>query len=328
MARLSTVVATLRDPATYREEVEVVDAIETHMSWVFLTGRHAYKLKKPLRTRHLDYTTLSARRRACEREVRLNRRLAPSVYLGVVSVATSEGVLRIDGDGETVDWLVKMRQLPAELMLQTRIKDETVEAGSIDSLAKVLAEFYQSAEPAGLSAATYRSRLESDLESKCRSLRQPHYGLDADLVNEVLRAQKQWLSNQEELIGERAGRVVDAHGDLRPEHVCLEEPPVAIDCLEFDQSLRLLDPVSELSFLGLECRRLGAEWIGERLLERYAEETGDRPPDTLAAFYQTRHAVIRAALAVWHLDDDALDHSKTWRRKARWYLEAAIDLLR
>src|SRR5690606_23645446 len=117
---------------------------------------------------------------------------------------------------------------------------------------------------------------------------EPRYGLnDADL-RAVVHGQKRWLARSGRLLEERAPWVVDAHGDLRPEHVCLEEPtPVVIDCLEFSQELRWLDPVSELSFLALECRRLGAAWIGERLLARYAEMSQDRVSAALVRFYQS-----------------------------------------
>jgi aminoglycoside phosphotransferase family enzyme len=139
-------------------------------------------------------------------------------------------------------------------------------------------------------------------------------------------AQEAWLTAEADLLKLRARRVVDAHGDLRPEHICLEQEPVVIDCLEFDRSLRLLDPASELCFLALECQRLGMGWIGRHLLDAYVDLTGDNVPATLMGFYQSYHALVRAAVAAWHLDDCPEDTSR-WQERAGWYLRAGHDLL-
>jgi aminoglycoside phosphotransferase family enzyme len=172
--------------------------------------------------------------------------------------------------------------------------------------------------------------LAGDIADKATTLQQPHYGLDVADVQAVLYGQARWLGRHAELLSARAGLLVDGHGDLRPEHVCLREPtPVVIDCLEFDRELRRLDPVSELSFLALECRRLGAAWIGERLLQRYAEMSHDQASTLLIRFYQSHHALVRATVAVWHLDDDAVvDEAERWRERGRRYLEIARELLR
>ncbi|HVU01301.1 MAG TPA: hypothetical protein VHE30_06100 [Polyangiaceae bacterium] len=317
----------MRDPASHASGVHRVTAVETHLSWVFLTESHAYKLKKPARSALFDYTTLEARRRACETELRLNRRIAPNVYLAVVPVVRHGDGLRVEGAGAPVEWLVKMRRLPADLMLDARIAQQAVSPAAVDHLTQTLVRFYATAERAAFSGPSYRARLFAEIESKQRSLEQPRYGLRVADVQGVAAAQRRWLETHAELLEGRASSIVDAHGDLRPEHVCLEPEPVVIDCLDFDRDLRLLDPVSELSFLALECRRLGASWIGDRLLVRYAEATGDRPPDTLVRFYESYHAMIRAAVAVWHLDDGVVTRRDFWRERGNVYLGLARELV-
>lgn len=328
--QLAATVAALRRPASYPDQVLCVETIETHMSWVFLTESHAYKLKKPLRTANLDYTTIEARRRACETELVLNRRLAPTVYLAVVPLATSGDGLCVQGAGTPIDWLVKMRRLPSERMLDACIERRAVQRADIDLLAATFAHFYATAERAGLDGPTYRSRIASDIESKIASLEQPHYRLARAEIRAVLARQQRWLVQHGDALEARALTVVDAHGDLRPEHICLEPEPVVIDCLEFNRDLRLLDPVSELSFLALECRRFGAAWIGEQLLAAYADRTGDHAPDWLIRFYQSYHALVRAAVAVWHLDDHSIarsiEHTDSWRERASLYLRIAAEL--
>ncbi len=325
--RLAETVAALREPSRYPGSVARVDAIETHMSWVFLTEDRAYKLKKPLLTDLIDHSTIAARRRACATELALNRRLAASVYLALTPVVRSDDQLRVGGSGEIVDWLVEMRRLADRQMLDVRIRKGAVIAQEIDSLGDTLAEFFIGAARVELAGPDYRARIAADLAAKRSSLAQPHYGLKTAEIDAVYAAQQDWLARHADLLERRAARVVDGHGDLRPEHVCLERPPVVIDCLEFAQELRWLDPASELGFLALECRRLGAAWIGARLFERYAARSGDRPPAALIGFYQRHHALIRAAISVWHLDDHALDHSQRWRLRAREYLTLARALL-
>jgi aminoglycoside phosphotransferase family enzyme len=324
--QLEATVAALRRPASYPGEVRSVEAIETHMSWVFLTESHAYKLKKPIRTAVLDHTTIEARERACDTELRLNRRLAANVYLAVVPVVAVEAALRVEAAGTPVDWLVKMRRLPRDRMLDACIARRAVQAADVTRLAATLAEFYATAEPEPLAPSAYRVRIASDLAATGRSLAQPRYGIEPAALHAVLVGQRQWLAKHGELLDARAGAVVDAHGDLRPEHVCLEPVPVVIDCLEFSRELRLLDPLSELSFLALECRRLGAAWIGEHLLAAHAHGATVASA-ALIAFYQSHHALVRAAIAVWHLDDDALEHTDSWPQRAAWYLRTARELL-
>jgi aminoglycoside phosphotransferase family enzyme len=324
--------AQLLRPATYEahlegvERVERVDGIETHMSWVFLTETRVYKLKKPVRTRFLDYGTLAARRRCCLAEVQLNRRLAARVYLGVVGLMRApDGTLRIGGEGTVVDWLVEMQRLPADRMLDVQIRRGTIDAGVLRRAAEALATFYRGAEPAGWSADEYHRRLQATVLHTRDELRRPRYRLPAGSIDAVAEAQLAMLTRHSSLLAARAGRVVDAHGDLRPEHVCLVPEPVIIDCLEFDRDLRLLDPLSELAFLRLECERLGAPAVGAAFLDVYAEVTGDRAAPELMAFYRGHHAGLRAMIAAWHLDDSAIDAHEKWRARARHYLQLAAQ---
>lgn len=320
-------VEALHRAETYPHRVDAVEAIETHMAWVFLTDRFAYKLKKPVRTRFFDHRTVEARRRACAIELELNRRLAADVYLDVVPLTRQRDRFRVAGTGINVDWLVKMRRLPRQRMLHIRIESDTVFPQQIDRLAARLFSFYASARSPRISPQEYRGRLTEDIAQKCRDLARPHYGLDPTLVSKATRHLQRWIEFNEPLLEARAHLVVDAHGDLRPEHICLEPRPVVIDCLEFDRTLRLLDPLSELCFLSLECDRLGAPWIGERLIGNYVQQCANPAPAPLIPFYHAYHAIVRAAVAIWHIDDEALDHTEKWRHRGTWYLQKASDLL-
>jgi aminoglycoside phosphotransferase family enzyme len=293
------------------------------MSWVFLTETHAWKLKKPVRYDYLDFSTPDARRIDCELEVSLNRRLAPGVYLGVVPLSCHSSGLNLQGRGTPIDWLVQMRRLPAERMLDTAIAEHTWKDEDLQKVGRLLGRFYKGSAPVEDNESEYRSRLAEDLHRTKVELERPEYGLPAGLPASVVSDALRVVEERPELFDARvrAGRIVDAHGDLRPEHICLLEPqPVIIDCLEFNRSLRILDSASELSFLRLECERLGGTDASTAILKACESETGECPPQELLRFYRIYHACMRAKLAVWHIDDAAREDVPDWIGRASAYL--------
>ena len=316
-------VAFLSRPEAYPDVAGRVEAKQTHRSWIFLTATHAWKLKKPVRTEYLDFSTPDARRRDCVKEVRLNRRLARDVYRGVVTLNSGrQGHLQLNAPGQPVDWLVCMRRLPSDRMLDEVIARRAVDEEDVLRLASLLAGFYKRSVPVRIAGPEYRRRLAAHLESARNELLKPEYRLPSNVVEDT-GFELEFLRQNQALFDNRvqAGKIIDAHGDLRPEHICLEPcQPVIIDCLEFNRNLRILDAVSEITFLALECERLGAPNIGRLILNRYSEETGDRPSEKLLAFYKSYHACVRAKIAVWHLKDNSTRDSDTWITKATDYL--------
>lgn len=328
-------VAFLRSPTAYPGTVPTVEARETHMSWVFLAGDLVWKLKKPVRHPFLDYTNPARRRFFCEEEVRLNRRLAPAVYLGAVPlVRRPGGALRLGGGGEAVDWLVRMRRLPDARMLDAALERRTATEAEVARVADHLAAFYAAAPPERMAEDDHLGRFARELALNRRTLHDGAYGLPHDAASAVLDALDAFLARERGalLARLRSGRVVEGHGDLRPEHVFLGEPPAVIDCLEFDRALRLLDPFEELAFLAMECALVpGGAWAGALVLDRSAAALGERPPDRLLAFYTAFRACLRARLSVAHLQEPEPRQPAKWRPRALRYLasaEAACATLR
>ncbi len=320
-------VACLSRPASYPEATSAVEVVQTHMSCVFLTDRHAYKLKKPVRYDFLDFGTLEARRFDCLEEVRLNRRLAPDVYLDVVPLSLApEGGLLLGGDGEVVEWLVRMRRLPKQFMLDHAIREGRVAREDIRRFTLALAGFYRGCDPVAMGPGEYRQRFERDVRANHRALSAPESGVAPVLLQPVTAGQLAFLERQAPLLDRRVTqrRIVEGHGDLRPEHICLAPAPIFIDCLEFNREWRLVDPADELAYLALECECAGAPWIGEVAFETYREATGDDPPEALVDFYKAYRATLRAKLSAWHLKDpvDAAEREK-WITRAHCYLELA-----
>jgi len=321
--------AFLRRPAAYPEKPCRVEVVETHMSWVFLTDCDAYKLKKPVRYDCIDFSTAELRRRDCEEEVRLNRRLAREVYLGIVALTIdADGVLALDGTGEPDDWLVHMRRLPADRMLDQMIRQGEVEEADVRRAALRLARFYAQAPSCELTAKSYRERLADGARRDLRELSRPEFGLPVARATALADAQLAFLGREAELFDRRVreGRIVEGHGDLRPEHICLTPEPAIIDCLEFSRDLRVLDPADELAFLALECERLGKPVVGKWFFDVYAEATGDEPPAALVRFHRGYRALRRAKIAIWHLQDPGVRDRAKWRNRALEYLELATPL--
>jgi uncharacterized protein len=323
---LESKVAFLRQPASFPEQAYRVEAIETHMSWVFLTDGYAYKLKKPVRYDFLDFSTLDARRYYCEEELRLNRRLAAEVYLGLVPLMlNASGQLQLDGAGTIIDWLVKMRRLPTQRMLDYAITHGTVNEQDVGRIAARLAGFYRSCAPITITPDEYRHRLLAHLDAHHNELLRPAYRLPAGRIDLVCAAQRKLLHERAALFDERvnARKIVEGHGDLRPEHICLNPELSIIDCLEFSRDLRITDPLDEIGFLALECERLDAYRIAGTLLRSYRDLSNDRPPDSLLHFYQSYRAMLRATIAIRHLNEEQFRYSPEWPRRALAYLHLA-----
>lgn len=319
-------VACLRRVESYPEPTSHVEAVETHMSWVFLTDRHAYKLKKPVRHAFLDFSTLAARKGHCEEELRLNRRLAPDVYLDVVALtADASGRLVLTGDGTPVEWLVKMRRLPRDRMLDAVLTGGDVRDEHIAAIAAVLSAFYGSLAPIGMSLAEYRDRFAHDIAACQQELRTPAHELPGGLFEGTADELLGFVARESGLLEMRlqAGRIVEGHGDLRPEHVCLLERPVVIDCLEFNREFRVLDVADELAYLAMECARLGATSTGEKIFTACCERMSDRVPPRLFSFYGAYRALVRAKIAAWHSKDVPRAEIEKWRTRARQYLALA-----
>jgi aminoglycoside phosphotransferase family enzyme len=323
---LGAKVAFLSSPGNYPEATRGVDTVETHMSWVFLTERHAWKLKKPVRQPYLDFSTEAARRHFCAEEVRLNQRLSRDVYLGVVPLAVGpDGRLRIGGGGTVVDWLVKMRRLPAERMLDRVIRAGAACADDVRGVVDLLGRFYAECAPVAMPPGEYSSRFAADIAGNLRELARPEFALPIAMVEPACGRQRSFLGRAAPLLEARMrdGHVIEGHGDLRPEHVCLERDPQIIDCLEFSRDFRLLDAADELGFLALECERLGAGWMKRVVFERYAELCHDAPPPALVHFYQSHRACMRAKIAIWHLKEPERSDGGKWTAQAHEYLRLA-----
>ncbi len=323
---LAAKVEFLSQPSTYGLATAAVARRETHMSWVFLAGEKVYKLKKPVRFPYLDFSTLPRRKAACRAELRLNRRLAPDVYLDVVPLNESCGRLSIGGDGATADWLVVMKRLDESLMLDRLLETRSVTTVQLDRLIETLTQFYRSARPAFLPPAVHLADWQRSLAYNRRVLLDPRFAIRAGLVWRIDCAQRQFLQRRGHLIAARLRHrhIVDGHGDLRPEHIWLDNKVRIIDCLEFNPRLRVVDPFDEVAYLCLECERLGAAWVGLYIQRRLEHLLRDGPAEELFTFYRCHRATLRARLAIAHLMEEHPRTPQKWPRLCAAYLDFAL----
>ena len=317
--------------SAYAQPATGVIRRETHMSWVFLTGDQVYKLKKPVRFPYLDFSNLRRREAACRAELRLNRRLAPDVYLDVTPLTATPRGLAIGGDGPIMDWLVVMRRLDEAQTLEHAIVERRVKPWQLDRLITTLVQFYRRAGRVFLSPAVHLRDWHQSLSDNLRLLLDPRFGLPSGLVRRVTSVQRRFLSRQGKVLAARVRHrsIVDGHGDLRPEHIWLGDPVRIIDCLEFNPRLRAVDPFDEIAFLSLECDRLGAAWTGKYIRRGVSRGLPDGVSDELFLFYRCNRAMLRARLAIAHLMEPKPRTPEKWPHLARSYLAiAAADAIR
>lgn len=300
MNSASLVQALLR-PDAYPWRPETVELIETHISWVFLAGEFVIKVKRPVVYPFLNHASLGRRRQSCLDEVRLNRRLTDGVYLSVVPIArTSTGCL-VGGQGVPIEWGTLMRRLPASGMLETLLGADAVPCSFADCLATQLISFHRDRAPVcgqSTEAATAATRTVTDnLDELAPFKGAPLGSIQLGLVTDAMR---RFIAERGDLLGARgeSGWIREGHGDLRAEHICLEPDGVIqiFDCVEFNRELRCADVASDLAFLVMDLRRLGAPRMAASLLSRY-RDAGMDLPDELLGFYQAHRALVRAKIS-------------------------------
>jgi aminoglycoside phosphotransferase family enzyme/predicted kinase len=303
---LPHLIAALSDPAAYTpaDAVDAVEVRQTHISVVFLSGRHAYKIKKPVVLEFLDYGTLEKRRRCCEQEVRLNRRLAPSIYLGVVAVTHGANGLRMEGRGEVVEWAVKMERLPEEATLAARLRRGELDGAVITGIARRIAEFHAHAAAGPAIAACGRFAVVAANARQNLVEATVHIGaaLSRTVYERIAALTEQALATLQPTIERRAEHGVprDGHGDLRLEHVYLfpdRVPPsdlVIVDAIEFNERFRYADPVADMAFLAMDFTFHGRRDLAQVLADAYHLASGDDEGRALLAFYTSYRAAVRA----------------------------------
>jgi aminoglycoside phosphotransferase family enzyme/predicted kinase len=334
---LPELIAALSEPAAYPYPVAAVEVRQTHISAVFLAGPHVYKVKKPVNPGFLDFSTLEKRQHFCAEEVRLNRRLAPDVYLGVVPVvATPQGV-RLEAPGEAIEWAVKMRRLPDTATLQECLRRGEVSAGLAEALARRIASFHRAADRNERIAAFGRSEAVARIILDVFALAAPQAGttISRPVFARVRELTEQSLTRLRPVIERRAaaGLTCDCHGDLHLDHVYYfpdHKPPadlVIIDCIEFNERFRFLDPVADMAFPAMDFAFYGRRHLARTFADAYFQAAGDDEGRGLLPLYTAYRATVRGAVEGLLLAEKEVPEAErsaaVGRARAHWLLALA-----
>jgi hypothetical protein len=336
MSQLPEVIATLLDPAHYPDDApDEVKLIQTQMSFVLLTGKHAYKLRKPVNLGYVDYTTLKRRKLFSDKEVALNRRLCADTYLGVIPITKRDGEIALGGDGEVIDYAVKMKQLPAAGMMDHRLATGALTADMVAAVAGKIADFHAAAET---NAEISRfGAIESVKRNINENFDQSHPYIGRALSQrqfDSLRCffdlfLKDHAGTFDRRIAE--GKIRDCHGDLHSAHICFQDDGICIfDCIEFNDRFRYGDTAAEVAFLAMDLDHYGCADLRRVFIDEYLKKSGDTGLCELLRFYQAYRAHVRAKVACFKLDDPFVpDEEKTIElAKARGYFDLAVSYAR
>ena len=332
----TALIAALLQPGRYPHPVTTVEHLQTHISHVLLAGDYAYKIKKPLNLGFLDFTSLARRKYYCEEELRLNRRLAPDIYLDCLPISGDPANPVLGGAGAVIEYAVRMRRFPQEALLDRVLAAGRLESRHLDALARRLAAFHRAipvADPAAPFGEPDQVRQPMLDDFTCA---RPLLADPAD--REVLAAVERWtLKTSERLwprLAERkaGGWIRECHGDLHLGNMVLTDAGqvVIFDCIEFNDDLRWIDVASDLAFLIMDLRFRDAGPFAQRVLNTYLEYSGDFAGAALLSCYQVYRAMVRAKINAIQAsqDDIAAPTRESARALCRAYLRLALALTR
>ncbi|RLI50216.1 MAG: AAA family ATPase, partial [Candidatus Thorarchaeota archaeon] len=275
----SEIVNALRNPEAYDEKVDYIRVLQTHISYIFLTGRYAYKIKKPVNFGFLDFTTLDKRRFYCEEEVRLNRRLCGDMYIGVLPITYSSGKFRIGGSGKPVEYTVKMWELPQEALMSERLKRGEIDVKVMDDIARILSDFHRRADTnreireygsIRIVKFNWDENFDQTREFIGRTIGRGEYIFIRRVIDEFLERRRNLFKLRQE-----SDRIKECHGDLHSGNIFIADKIYIYDAIEFNKRFRYCDVASDMAFLLMDLEFLNRRDLSARLLDRYVDYSGE-----------------------------------------------------
>ena len=323
------IIQSLLAPSAYPEPTSNVHLVQTHVSFIFITDNFAYKIKKPVDFGFLNFTSLDRRRFYCTEEVRLNRRLCPDIYLGVVEVRETPEGGRIDGEGMVIDYAVKMKRLPEELMMEHLLQTGRLYGDDIGRIARTIGEFHLAAERGEEidrygSPAEIRRTWEENIQQVSRFVPDTITARDLRIIADW---GGEYLDRHDALFTERVsqGFIRDCDGDIHMGNICLADRVWIFDCIEFNSRFRYTDTAADIAFLMMDLDFHGRSDLSELFLAEYVVTTGDREVAELLDYYRIYRAVVRGKVESLKLLDPQIaeDDRETAGSRARRYLRLA-----
>jgi len=324
------VVSMLR-PEFYPNKPDTVEFIQTHISYIFIAGDLVYKVKKAVDFGFLDFTTLGKRKFYCDKEVLLNHRFAPDVYLDVVRIIEDKnGNLLLSNGDRIVEYAVEMKKVPEDRMLYRLVEENKVTEGDVRRVGIYLARVYrniQSDEKAGLfgTPAVVSKNVMENFDQTRKYVGGP---VSSHMFNAIESWSRSFIDNNSKLFAKRItdGHIKDCHGDLHLQHICIDDDRISVfDCIEFNERFRFGDVASDVAFLSMDFDFNNRRDLANVFVDAYREESGDMEMMNILSFYKTYRAMVRAKVTSFMLDDDTLDEvaQRDAFLKARRYYDLA-----
>ncbi|ARA91878.1 hypothetical protein AWN76_000970 [Rhodothermaceae bacterium RA] len=326
----ATLLAFLQDPASYPYSPDRIEIVQTHISYVALAPPYVYKVKKAVDLGFLDFSTRARRRHFCEEEVRVNRRLCPDLYLGVVAITQEADGLRFEGPGPPVTYAVKMCYLPDDGFLHRRLRQGTLSQDDLARVVDTLADFYRQTPRPEVAEWGRIERLRINTDENAEQTRAVVGDLIAPPAYEALRWYNDWFyTHRARLLNERrvGGHLVDGHGDLRLEHIHLTPERVCIyDAIEFNERFRFLDVAADMAFLAMDLDVHGRPDLARFVVRRLAERRRDPALYDLVDFYKCYRAYVRGKVEMMRSREDEVPPAEreASRDRARQYFRQAL----
>lgn len=321
---LPPLILAMLQPDFYPHRPDSVTLLQTHISWVFLAGEMVYKIKKPRDFGFLDYSTLPRRRKACETEVQLNRRLTDEVYLGTAAIYRQGEHFSLTPHGRPQEYAVVMRRLPEARFLSSLLASGRATTGQIRLVARHIAAFHAGAAPA-LRSLRKLSALEQNLRENFRQTL-PYLGKTVKERDYLViwNYNRAFLAQRRTLLEKRisGGYIRDGHGDLHAEHICLDRGVQIYDCVEFSPRIRQGDVAADVAFLYMDLLYHGHPLLAREFMEEYLRKTGDWELRLLVPFYACYRAVVREKVESFRIADPAMskkDKAAAAKRAARYF---------
>ena len=333
MSQLPEVAQALLDPIAYPGSPSGVEMMQTQMSFVFLAGDYAYKVKKPVNLGYLDYTTLEQRHFYCQREVELNQRLCPDAYLGIVPITRNKDSIVLEGWGEAIEYAVKMRYLPQEVMMNVLLGKNQVSVEMVSRVAQRLAEFHQKAETSetisafgGLDIITGNTE-----ENFSQTIQYIGQTVSQEKYRHIKEYTSRFIEDNAFLFRQRiaGGKIRDCHGDLHAAHICFTDDICIYDCIEFNDRFRYCDVASEVAFLAMDLDHYGRADLSRSFVDAYVVFSQDNELPRLLDFYKCYRAYVRGKVEGFKLDDPHISEEEKNEvlAVARRYFELAESYL-
>jgi aminoglycoside phosphotransferase family enzyme len=320
-------------PEAYEEEVGKIELKQTHISWVFLAGNFVYKIKKPVDFGFLDFSTLEKRRFFCEKELELNRRLCGDMYLEVVPVNKSDSI-KIGGEGETVEYAIKMRRIPEETIMTQLLEKGKIDKKLINRMAKIIAKFHLKAKKNkrirefGSVSMIERNWMENFKQSEefiGKTISKENYGLIRERTREFMKENSALFKKR---IAEN--RIRECHGDIHSGNIFIADRIYIFDSIEFNERFRFCDVASDIAFLAMDLDFKTRGDLSNFFVEKYIKYSGDIELEKLLNFYKCYRAYVRGKVTSFKLNDPSVDEEEKSKatKEAKAYFELAMEYAR